>query len=171
MSEPTAFPNYMQMTRRVPLSVWHAVRVLSVAGAVAVFVLLLVDSSTGLEIFWRFIIPSLPLLFFVAPGLWRNICPLAAMNQTPRYLGFTRALSTPRWFKEYGYVIAIVLFVAIVASRRRCSTAAGWRPPCCWRLRWSGRSWVGPSSRASRAGAAACARCSRFSGSTARRRW
>ena len=57
--------------------------------------LLVADPKTGLKVFWRFVIPMLPLLFFVAPGLWRNICPLAAMNQTPRYLKFTKALSTP----------------------------------------------------------------------------
>ena len=35
---------------------------------------------------WKVIIPTLPLLFLVAPGLWRNLCPLAASNQTPRAL-------------------------------------------------------------------------------------
>ena len=39
---------------------------------------------------WKVVIPLLPLLFLVAPGLWRNICPLAASNQTPRALGITQ---------------------------------------------------------------------------------
>jgi nitrite reductase (NADH) large subunit len=114
----SAFPTYLQMRRRVPLWVWHVVRAFSVAGTLLLVVLLIAAPATGLKIFWRFIIPLLPLLFFVAPGLWRNICPLAAMNQTPRYLKFTRGLSTPRWLKEYGYVIAIAAFAAVVASRR-----------------------------------------------------
>ena len=113
-----SFPNYMQMERRLPLWFWHVLRGLSLAGSVVVLVLLVAEPSTGLKVFWRFVIPSLPLLFFVAPGFWRNICPLAAMNQTPRYLKFTRALTTPGWFKEYGYVIAIASFVIVVASRR-----------------------------------------------------
>jgi hypothetical protein len=108
----------MQMRRRVPLSVWHVVRGVSLLASAVILVLLLVDQSTGLEIFWRFVIPALPLLFFVAPGFWRNICPLAAMNQTPRYLKFTKALTTPSWFKEYGYVIAIAAFLIVVANRR-----------------------------------------------------
>jgi NADPH-dependent 2,4-dienoyl-CoA reductase/sulfur reductase-like enzyme/ferredoxin len=114
----TAFPNYIQMRRRVPLSVWHVVRGVSLLASATVLVLLIAEPKTGLKIFWRFVIPLLPLLFFVAPGLWRNICPLAAMNQTPRYLNFTRALTPPKWFKEYGYVIAIAVFAVVVASRR-----------------------------------------------------
>jgi NADPH-dependent 2,4-dienoyl-CoA reductase/sulfur reductase-like enzyme/ferredoxin len=117
-SPSRVFPNYMQMPRRVSLSWWHVARFVSLAASALILVLLLVEPKTGLKIFWRFVIPLLPLLFFVAPGFWRNICPLAAMNQTPRYLGFTKALSTPKWFKEYGYVIAIAAFVIIVASRR-----------------------------------------------------
>src|SRR3954452_4044365 len=113
-----AFPNYMQMERRVPLWVWHLLRGVSLTASVVILVLLVAEPTTGLKVFWRFVIPLLPLLFFVAPGLWRNICPLAAMNQTPRYLKFTRALTTPKWLKEYGYVIAIAGFVIIVASRR-----------------------------------------------------
>ena len=114
----TAFPNYMQMRRRVPLWVWHVVRVFSVVGALTVVALLVAVPATGLKVFWRFIVPLLPLLFFVAPGLWRNICPLAALNQMPRNLRFTRALAAPKWLREYGYVIAIVAFTAVVASRR-----------------------------------------------------
>ena len=83
MSAQTAFPNYMQMDRRLPLWFWHVVRVFSLIASVVVLVLLVAEPKTGLKIFWRFVIPCLPLLFFVAPGVWRNICPLAAMNQTP----------------------------------------------------------------------------------------
>ena len=118
MTVATAFPNYMQMRRRVPLWVWHVVRVFSVVGALTVVALLVAVPATGLKVFWRFIVPLLPLLFFVAPGLWRNICPLAALNQMPRNLRFTRALAAPKWLREYGYVIAIVAFTAVVASRR-----------------------------------------------------
>ena len=44
---------------------------------------------------WKVVIPALPLLFMVAPGVWRNICPLATSNQTPRALGITKALNPP----------------------------------------------------------------------------
>ena len=50
--------------------------------------------------------------------MWRNICPLAASNQTPRALGLTRAITAPAWLKEYGYVIAFSLFIGFVVLRK-----------------------------------------------------
>src|SRR6266581_5742694 len=115
---PSPFPTYMQMRERVPPAVWSGARVAALAVAVAVVVTLFVDPRVGLLIFWGLIVPALPLLFFLAPGLWRNVCPMATLNQTPRRFGFTRALTMPKWFREYGYVIGIGLFPAIVASRK-----------------------------------------------------
>ena len=87
--------------------------------------------DTGLKVIWRVVIPLLPLLFFVAPGLWRNICPLAASNQTPRALGLHPGADAPKWLKEYGYVIASRLFVGFVGCARSGSTTAGRRARCC----------------------------------------
>ena len=113
-----AFPNYTQIPSRVPLSAWRAIRAGSLVAALVVAGLLVAAPGTGLFVMWKVVIPLLPLTFMVAPGLWRNICPLAASNQTPRVLGITKALNPPAWLKEYGYVIAITLFVGFVALRK-----------------------------------------------------
>jgi hypothetical protein len=63
------------------------------------------------------IVPLFPLLIFVAPGLWRNICPLAAANQLPRVLGFGRGRTVPDWLRNRSYSIAAVSFFGIVAAR------------------------------------------------------
>jgi len=112
------FPNYMQMRPVVPPWVWHLARAISVSTVLTICVLLFVLPKVGLFLFWRIAIPLLPMLFFVAPGLWRNICPLAASNQLPRLFGITRGRSLPRWLREYYYVIGIAMFVIIVASRK-----------------------------------------------------
>lgn len=112
------FPNYMQMAARVPLRAWHAIRVASVAFAFALFVLLFIWPRGGLFIFWGLAVPLLPLLWFLAPGLWRNICPLAAVNQAPRHLGFTRGLTPPAFLQRYGYLIAVGLFLGVVPARK-----------------------------------------------------
>ena len=67
--------------------------------------------------FFKVIVPLLPILFFTAPGLWRNICPLAASNQAPRWFSFTRALTPPDWLRRYGALISIVLFFGITSTR------------------------------------------------------
>ena len=114
----SAFPNYTQIPSRLSLRQWRAIRTGSLVVALAIAVLLVAVPDTGLLVFWKVIIPLLPILFFVAPGLWRNICPLAASNQMPRVLGFTRGLTAPDWFREYGYVIAITLLVVFISLRQ-----------------------------------------------------
>lgn len=118
MSPVSAFPNYTQLPRRVPLRVWHAVRVLSVAAALALVVVLVTAPRAGLFVFWGLLVPLLPLVFFLAPGLWRNVCPLAALNQTPRVLGISRAKPVPRLLREHGYLLGVGLFLVIVPSRK-----------------------------------------------------
>jgi len=111
------FPNYMEIHRRVPVRAWHAIRVVSVIAYVALCVGLFVRPAGGLFWFFKVIVPLLPITFFVAPGLWRNICPLAASNQAPRVLGFTRGFTPPQWLRSYGYIVAIVLFFGITSAR------------------------------------------------------
>ena len=114
----TAFPNATQIPSRLPGEAWQALRVGSLIAALGVGALLIAAPDTGLFVMWKLTIPLLPLLFMVAPGLWRNLCPLAASNQTPRVLGITRALKPPEWLKAHGYLIAISLFVLFVVLRK-----------------------------------------------------
>ena len=115
---PVTFPNYTQIPSRIPVKVWHAMRAASLVGGLVVAALLIAVPDTGLFVMWKVVIPALPLLFMVAPGIWRNLCPLAASNQTPRALKITKALTAPNWLKEYGYVIAFSLFIVFVVLRR-----------------------------------------------------
>lgn len=111
------FPNYTQLPRRVPIWAWNVGRVVSVALAVGECVLLIAQPDKGLELWWKLAIPLLPLLWLSAPGLWRNLCPLAASNQTPRLFRFTRGLTIPDWYREYAPVVGMVAFIVLVASR------------------------------------------------------
>ena len=117
-ADDSPFPNYMQMRRRLPIGAWHLLRGASVATFFAVVVALLVRPTGALFFFWRVLVPALPLVFFLAPGVWRNVCPLAAANQVPRLLGFTKGLSTSQTFKDRSYLVAIALFVTIVSTRK-----------------------------------------------------
>ena len=120
MQELPVFPNYMQLRERsrVPMSIWHTIRIISVLGAVGLIIILFVWPALGLRILWGLIIPVLPALFFIAPGIWRNICPLAAVNQVPRLFGFTRGLKLPPVLVEYNYVIGFSLFFILASSRK-----------------------------------------------------
>ncbi|MGH2389195.1 MAG: hypothetical protein ACRDIE_13405 [Chloroflexota bacterium] len=81
----------MAATRRVEQRTryrfWPVARTVGVTGAVCVIGLNLVDPTLGLTLFWNGLIAYLPLLFLVAPGIWRNVCPMATLNGLPRRLG------------------------------------------------------------------------------------
>jgi nitrite reductase (NADH) large subunit len=111
------FPAYTEMRRRIPIRAWHGIRIVSVLAYIALCVALFIRPSGGQFWFFKVIVPLLPILFFTAPGLWRNICPLAAANQAPRVLGFTRAFTPPEWLRRYGVLISIVLFFGITSTR------------------------------------------------------
>jgi nitrite reductase (NADH) large subunit len=114
----TAFPNQTQIPSRVPVGAWQAIRVVTLLGAIGLAVALVVAPDDGLYVMWKVVIPVLPVLWLVVPGLWRNICPLSASNQTPRVLGLSKGLTAPAWLKEYGFVIAAGLFILFVSLRK-----------------------------------------------------
>jgi len=111
------FPNFTQIRDPVPQAVWRGVRIASVVFLLAVCALLVAEPDTGLDLWWSLLVPLLPLVWFVAPGLWRNVCPLAATNQIPRVLGFTRGLTAPAWFRTYAPLVGIAIFLGAVFAR------------------------------------------------------
>jgi nitrite reductase (NADH) large subunit len=111
------FPAYTDLPTVVPLRVWQVIRAGSVLAYLAVVVTLFVRPAGGLFIFFRIIVPLWPMLFFVAPGVWRNICPLAASNQLPRVAGFSRAGTAPGWLARNGFLMAATLFFGIAGAR------------------------------------------------------
>jgi NADPH-dependent 2,4-dienoyl-CoA reductase/sulfur reductase-like enzyme/ferredoxin len=111
------FRTYQELPRRVPITVWRGVRVVSVASYVVLILALLVWPTTGLTVFFGLVIPILPALFWIAPGIWRNICPLSSANQSARVLGFTLGRTAPRWVRERGYLLAMGLFFGIAGAR------------------------------------------------------
>lgn len=114
----TRFPNYLQLPTLLSLKVWTVLRWTCVGIAIGVVTLLFLRPTMGLTLFWMVLVPILPAVFILAPGVWRNVCPMAALNQAPRLLGFTRGLSHTPMAREYSYVVGIVLFFVLVSSRK-----------------------------------------------------
>lgn len=112
------FPNFTQVPRRLTVHQWRWIRGSVLFGGFTLIALLFLAPDLGLTLFWAVAVPVLPVLFLVAPGVWRNLCPLAAANQTPRLFGFTRALTAPDWLVKNGYLIGVGLFVVLVATRK-----------------------------------------------------
>lgn len=69
---------------------WHSAQYIVLLAGVALVAALLFRPGVGLLILWNVLIPVAPALIVLAPGLWRNICPMATFSLLPRRLGFSR---------------------------------------------------------------------------------
>lgn len=120
------FLNYTRLPQRVPDAVWNIMRSIVLLLTLVEIFLLFYVPALGLSLFWGIAIPLLPACFAVAPGLWRQLCPMAFANQIPRMLGFGRALTLPAPLRFWSYIIAISLLVSLVSIRSLWLNQTGW---------------------------------------------
>lgn len=119
------FANFIDAPSSVPQPVWLVARYLVLAGFLAVIVGALVAPEDTLTLFWGLLVPTLPAVWMLAPGLWRNTCPLATANQTPRVFGFSLARTTPAWFQRFAYSIGVAAFITLVLTRKVVFNTSG----------------------------------------------
>jgi len=110
--------NFMQIDPLIPRGVWHVLRLFSLAAFATLVWGLWNYPDISLTIFWGLAVPSLPLVFWLLPGLWRNLCPLAASNQLPRLLNFSLSKELPPVLKRYASVIGLILLFGAVPLRK-----------------------------------------------------
>jgi len=115
--EVEAFPNYTQLKPKLPVTFWWLLRALVLISTLLVVFLLITRPETGLLVIWKLLIPLLPLSFAVMPGLWRNICPLALLNQIPRKFGISRELTLSESWRKLALYISIVSFLVFILFR------------------------------------------------------
>ncbi len=70
---------------------WSAAQWVLLGVSVLLLAALVFWPTVGLHAFWDVLIPAAPALVVLAPGVWRNICPLGTMSQLARKFGRTRA--------------------------------------------------------------------------------
>ncbi|MCK5897391.1 MAG: hypothetical protein KAG20_11325 [Cocleimonas sp.] len=112
-----AYPNCNQIPSYVPNAVWWVLRFLALAVTLAAIYLLLTDAKIGLVVFWKILIPVLPITIAVMPGLWRNICPMGLLNQLPSRLGLSLQKTLPRAIGVFAVYLSILAFVVFVLFR------------------------------------------------------
>jgi nitrite reductase (NADH) large subunit len=114
---PAYFRNYTQLPATLPAAVWWVLRVAVLLAFLGIVALLLLKPDWGLRLFWGLTVPLVPALLVVAPGLWRQVCPMATLNQLPRQGGWSRARELPNAAKGAAFSVAVALFVGAVALR------------------------------------------------------
>ena len=96
---------------------WRAVQVAVWLVGVGIFGALLFVPDVGLHAFWNVLIPVAPALLAFAPGLWRNICPMASTALFPRHMGFSRRRSIPAVWQGRLALIGVAALLLIVPLR------------------------------------------------------
>ncbi len=95
---------------------WRSVQYILMLAGFALVATLFYLPQVGLDIFWNTLIPIAPALIVIAPGLWRNICPLATVALLPRRFNASRRIipkaKLAAWLTAAG-LIALLLIVPL----------------------------------------------------------
>ncbi len=111
------FVNYTQAKRFLPPYLWWALRPLFFVLLAVVLGGLWLEHAWASQFFWNIAVPLMPLVFLLVPGLWRNLCPLASVNQLPRLLNLSFAFTLPQFLGRWAFAFAGLAFVAMVVLR------------------------------------------------------
>lgn len=140
------------VVRQAVLSGPYWIRLARVMQAITLAVLLSViwmllasnESTAGVDrlpvtgIFWNILVPLVPFILLVGPGLWRNICPLALVNIFGHRLRVFFAGSANQkfhsgkshlrgWLARYGLFAGLsLLFILVPARLVLFNTQAQW---------------------------------------------
>jgi nitrite reductase (NADH) large subunit len=111
------------MVRAGHVQAWRIGQVVGLVSGLAVVAVLAWAPDRGLDLFWNVFVPILPALFLVNPRIWRNLCPLASLNQ----------LSGSRWgtlrpdarlSRRMG-LVGVALFFFLVPARHVLFNTSG----------------------------------------------
>lgn len=105
---------------RLPLvsahPLWGTAQHLGVLLTVALLVALVRWPDPTLHLLWDMVIPLLPATFLVSPTVWRNVCPLATLNDLGGRRRAAPGLSTN--LLGIGWMAGLVLLLLMVPARR-----------------------------------------------------
>ena len=104
---------------RLPLvnahPLWGVARLIGVLITVVLLAGLVLWPDQSLHLLWNMVIPILPAVFLVNPLLWRNVCPLATLNELG---GKRRDAPVPsQGLLVAGWGVGIVLLLLMVPAR------------------------------------------------------
>lgn len=68
----------------------------------------------GIHAFWNVLIPVAPALLVVAPGVWRNVCPMGSTALLARHMNWSLAKRIPdEWRDRFGFAGLVALLLII----------------------------------------------------------
>lgn len=98
--------------------IWVALQAALLLVGVVLVGLLLFWPAAGIALLWNLLIPVAPALVTIAPGLWRNICPMATFHMLPQKLGIAQNIRMPEWGAAALGLLSMILLFVVVPMRR-----------------------------------------------------
>jgi hypothetical protein len=103
--------------KQAPLKTWRVLQATFFLVGVFIMCTLFVAPGLGLHLLWNVLIPAAPALLVVAPGLWRNVCPMGTFSLLPRHLGLSRRRVLSPSAQGWLSVGALALLLLVVPLR------------------------------------------------------
>ncbi len=76
-----------------------------------------IPDTFGRDAFWNVLIFAAPLLFALAPGVWRNICPMGTTSMLARHLSISKGKEQNQKTQGIFYLISVILLYMLVPLR------------------------------------------------------
>jgi nitrite reductase (NADH) large subunit len=95
---------------------WRVAQLIGILCTVILIGSLVRWPDPSLNILWNMVVPILPAVFLINPMIWRNVCPLATLNNLTGDRTARAGLSTSVLVGAWG--VGIVLLLTMVPARR-----------------------------------------------------
>lgn len=82
-----------------------------------ILIALLLKPELGLHVLWNVLIPVAPALLVLAPGLWRNVCPMGTASMIPHHLRLSSRRQLNLAWQSRLLAGAVILLIVIVPLR------------------------------------------------------
>lgn len=106
-NQPVSKPSSFYSWRLLQIIVWCI--------GFVIFLSLFLFPSVGIDLFWNLLIPVAPLLFVLAVGVWRNVCPMAITTLLPRQFNWSQKRKlTTRQIGNFQLTGVILLYLLVM---------------------------------------------------------
>ena len=96
---------------------WRVLQGVFFAVGLVILGTLFLRPALGLHLLWNVLIPVAPALLVIAPGVWRNVCPMGTASLLPYHLNLSARRSIPREGQRAMFAAAVLLLLVIVPLR------------------------------------------------------
>ena len=96
---------------------WRGLQAAVWALGAGVLLALFLRPASGIHAFWNVLIPIAPALVAIAPGVWRNVCPMGLSALIPRRIGLSRRRRIRPQTQDLLGLIGIAALLLIIPLR------------------------------------------------------